>query len=366
MQNLRKENLLLAVAIFLLVVILLTIVGFDGRSGDKEPLKIGFILSGAKNDSGWNGKHYLAMRQVCDRLGIELLVKENVAENTGACPKAIRELATDGANMIFLTSFAYPAEAVEVVGDYPHIAFAGIEAEHSAPNMTAYFNRIYQVRYLSGIIAGMRTKSNVIGYVAAMPNAEVNRGINAFALGVQSVNPAAKVQVAWTGSWQDGLKETLNARRLVEEKGADVLTYHQNQKFVAEAAAALGVDFIAYHETFADTSPHYLTSVLCRWEAYYANIVSRYLKGELNRQKINWLGIEDGVVYLEPYTNNISAAMRTQVENAAKDMREGFVVFSGEIYDNEGNLRCAADEALSDDILLTQVDWLVEGVEVLD
>jgi len=366
LAKIKRENILLAAALTLLVAIVITISSYDGFSATSEKPKIGLIITGAKNDDGWNGRHYQALKSVCERFGLTLLVKENIAENVGDCPQAVKELVGEGAGMIILSSFAYPMEVADIVQDYPRTKFVGISAEHTAKNMTAYFARLYQARYLSGIIAGKRTKSNVLGYVAAMPNAEVNRGINAFALGAQSVNPQVKVVVVWTNSWQDDYQETVGAHRLIKEAGADVLTYHQNKKSVANVAESMGVDFIAYHETLSGYSPHYLTSVLCHWEIYYTEIVENFLKGSLNAEKINWLGIERNAVYLGSFSDRVTEDMRLKVEQTRQNMLDGFLIFSGEIYDNEGNLRSAADEALSDDILLTQVDWLVKGVEVLD
>ena len=366
MTGSNKEHILVAVALALVVLTLFAITTFDGDTDNKQPVKIGLVLTGSKNDEGWNGKQYAAMQKVCAKYGLTLLVKEYIAENTGDCPRAIQDLARDGAGMIFLSSFAYPEEAKTVVGRYPHIAFGTNSAEYTAKNMSAYFARLYQTRYLSGIIAGMRTQTNVLGYVAAMPNAEVNRGINAFALGAQSVNPTVKVIVIYTGSWQDEAREKSAATRLVQEAGADVLTYHQNQNNVADVAELLGVDFIGYHEAFDKYSAHCLTSVVCRWEAYYGNIVERYLRGAMNSDPVNWLGIERDVIYLSRYSDRVTEPMRGKVERARQNMLDGYLIFSGEIYDNRGRLRCEADEALSDGILLKQVDWLVKGVEVLD
>lgn len=360
----KNGNILLIPVVLLLVAVFATIFLF-GNEKDKEPPVIGFVLTGGMRDQGWNGRLYEAMDKVAKDLGMKLLVKENVSENTGDCPIAIRELAEAGANMIFLTSYGYPEEAKDIVTDYPRIAFATIFAKYTTRNMTANFARLYQGRYLSGIIAGMRTKSNVIGYVAAMENSEVNRGINAFTLGVQRVNPSARIVVAFTGSWEDADKETANAKRLIGEVGADVITYHQNQRAVADICDSMGVDFIGYHEPLEGYSPHCLTSVVCRWEAYYSDIVHRYLKEELNREKAHWIGIEKDAVYLAPYSERVTDEMRTQVEKARQEMLEGFLVFSGEIYDNQGNLRCESGESLSDDTLLEHVDWMAKGVEVL-
>lgn len=360
----KNGNILLIPVVLLLVAVFATIFLF-GDENDKDAPVIGFVLTGGIRDQGWNGKHYEAMEKVTKDLGLKLLVKENVAEHKGECPIAIRELAAAGANMIFLTSYGYPMEAKDVVTDYPRIVFGTISAEYTTKNMTANFARLYQGRYLSGIIAGMRTSSNVIGYVAAMENSEVKRGLNAFALGVQRVNPQARIVVVFTGSWEDNVREAANARRLIDEAGADVITYHQNKRAVADTCDKMGVDFIGYHEPLEGYSSHCLTSVACRWEAYYSDIVHRYLKEELNREKVNWMGIEKDAVYLAPYSERVTEDMRKEVEKARQEILNGFLVFSGEIYDNQGNLRCRSGESLSDDTLLEHVDWIAKGVEVL-
>ena len=157
------------------VLIIVAGIAFAGYKKNTET-KIGLILTGETEDHGWNGVHYEGVAYACEKLGAKLLVKENVTEGTGRCVEAVNELAAEGASMIILSSYAYPEEVKDVVGDYPEIAFYGISAENYADNMTSYFGRMYQARYLSGIIAGLQSKSGQIGYVAAMPNCEVNRG----------------------------------------------------------------------------------------------------------------------------------------------------------------------------------------------
>ncbi|MBQ1335502.1 MAG: BMP family ABC transporter substrate-binding protein, partial [Selenomonadaceae bacterium] len=263
------------------------------------------------------------------------------------------------------SSYAYPAEAKDIVKKYPRISFVTNSAEHHARNMTSFFVRMYQVRYLAGAIAGMKTKTGIIGYVAAMPNSAVQRNINAFALGVQRVNPQAKVLVTWTGSWQDEPKEAENARKLVAA-GADVLTYHQDEKTVADTARELGVDFIGDHERIEDDSPHNLTSTVCRWEIYYTNILQNYLKGELNAVNNHWLGIGQRTIYLSKYGDAVNEDMQKQTDRLKQELLEGYPIFTGEIYDNQGNLRCAEDETIKDDALLKHINWLVKGVEILE
>ncbi len=365
MTHTETKNILMSLVVILLILIFALIFRYDVKQPHQEPTKVGFILMGGIHDAGWNASQYEAIQYACNQMGVELLVKEYVRENTGECIQAIQELADEHVGLIFLSSYAYPAEAKDIVKKYPRISFVTNSAEHHARNMTSFFVRMYQVRYLAGAIAGMKTKTGIIGYVAAMPNSAVQRNINAFALGVQRVNPQAKVLVTWTGSWQDEPKEAENARKLVAA-GADVLTYHQDEKTVADTARELGVDFIGDHERIEDDSPHNLTSTVCRWEIYYTNILQNYLKGELNAVNNHWLGIGQRTIYLSKYGDAVNEDMQKQTDRLKQELLEGYPIFTGEIYDNQGNLRCAEDETIKDDALLKHINWLVKGVEILE
>ncbi len=360
--NGQRVLVVLAVIVFVAIIVL---IGTMGLKNDSTP-KVGFIMTGETHDSGWNGMHYQGIQYACDKLGVDLLIKENVPEGTGRCEAAIRELAKEGANMIILTSYAYPSEVKEVIQSYPEISFYGISAEYYADNMTSYFGRMYQARYLAGIVAGMQTTNNNIGYVAAMPNIEVNRGINAFTLGVRSVNPDAVVHVIWTDSWEDYEKETAATNRLIEESKADVITYHQNQHYVAEAADEAGVYSIGYNQTMEGLSEKYLTAAIWDWNALYYKIVREFLQGEANTVKRHWFGIDTKVVGLAEYSALVSEEVKQMVETAKQEMVVGKNVFSGVIYDNCGELRCGKEESIGDEILLEKMDWYVDGVVIYE
>ena len=173
--RMNKILIICTVLVLLLLTLLVTLIINSGAKSDT--VKIGFVLSGGMNEAGWNGKHYAGARIACEKLGAELIVKENVKEYTGDCNKAIEELADEGVGMIVLSSYNYSDEAKELVKNYPEIVFYVNSSEYHDVNMTSYFARMYQARYLSGIVAGMKTKTNKVGYVAAMSNNEVNRGI---------------------------------------------------------------------------------------------------------------------------------------------------------------------------------------------
>ena len=366
LSNIKNFKFLTAAVVFLIIVLPIIFVFHFNREFAERKEKIGLIILGDIKTPGWNESHYRGIKAACENFGIELLVQDKVRENSGECPVAIKNLARNGARMIFLASYSYSTEAQDLIKRYPQIAFATNSAEVHARNLTAYFVRMYQARYLAGALAGMKTKSNVIGYVAAMPNTEVNRGINAFALGVQKTNPQAKVVVMWTGYWQDEKTEAKHAERLIKEAGADILTYHQDEETTAQVAEKFGVDFIAYNAILNSNSEHYLTSIVCRWDLYYSDMIQRYLKGEMNYVKNHWIGIERGAVMLSDFSPAVTPKMIAKVDSLKQELVNGKLIFSGKIYDNAGNLRCEEDEAISDDTLLENVNWLVRGVEVLE
>ncbi len=352
-------------AVAMIIAILSVILMFEAFP--KRPLpKVGFVVLGDIHEPGWNMSNYQGIQRACEEFGLPLLVRDKVPDHTGKCAEAIRELAAEGCSLIILASFSYAKEARQTIADLPKVAFSTISAEVQLRNLTSNFVRMYEGRYLSGIIAGQQTKSGVIGYVGAMPNDEVNRGLNAFTLGVLRANPRAKVIVAWTGSWQDAAKETENARRLVREKGCDVLAYHQDDAAVPDLAEAEGVDFIGYNTMLFGYSEHHLASILCRWDIYYANILRRFLREELNADRINWLGVDRGVVMLSNYSPRVDVETRAVVESARMEFLRNEVVFSGPLKDREGNIRCPSGEVIADDTLLQSMDWQIEGVEILD
>lgn len=365
MGNSRVRQKILLVMIVILIVVIAGIIIMTGYKKSTVP-KIGLIITGSKTDAGWNGVHYQGVSYACDKLDAELIVKENVPENAELCEEAIQALVDDGAGMIILSSYAYPEKVKSVIESYPEVAFYGSSAEYYADNMTSYFGRMYQARYLAGIIAGMTTENNRIGYVAAMSNIEVNRGINAFTLGVRSVNPEAVVNVVWTGSWDNEKAEIEATSRLIYDKDIDLVTYHQNRHYVAQTADEAGIYSIGYNEARDNLSEKYLTAAVWNWDALYYGIVREYVLGEGNDIKRHWFGINTGVVGLSEYSPEVSEEVIKAVETAKNDILAGKDVFSGVIYDNNGQLRCDEGESISDELLLEKLDWFVDGVEIYE
>ena len=175
----------------------------------KEETKVGFILNGSCNDLSYGQSHYEGMQKTAEILNLKVFYRENVLE-TEECFNTIEELIQEGCEIIICNSFGFGEWILKAAEAYPEIYFFHATGIEETDNLSTYFGRMYQARYLSGIVAGLQTKTNEIGYVAAFPISEVNRGINAFTLGVKKVNPDANVYVKWSNTWIDD-KETAQA-----------------------------------------------------------------------------------------------------------------------------------------------------------
>lgn len=354
--------LTIAVCCMLLFVFMLMLgLSTTAQSGANHKAKIGFVILGDIHDQGWNSSHYQGMRAACEDFNVELIVKDKIPINSGMCPKAVQELVDQGVEMIYLGSASYGPELKFMLPNLRQIAFASMAETLRGRNFTAYLFRMYQARYLAGALAGMRTKSNVVGYIAAHRNSEVNRGINAFALGVKEVNPQAQVAVLYTNSWQNEEIERTHAEFLIQQIKADVLMYHQDDHTVAEVAERLGVDYISSLQVLDYPSEHNLGAVICHLDQYYKNIVQLFLKGELNTISHLWQGIESGIVDLEIVSPAVTPQMKETIERLRSELKTHRVIFSGEIVDNLGVKHCKSDESISDKALIDRIDWLIQG-----
>jgi basic membrane protein A len=222
---------------------------------------------------------------------------------------------------------------------------------------------MYQLRYLSGIVAGFKTKTNEIGYVAGFNISEVNRGINAFALGVQKVNPNAKVYISWTGSWTDESMAADATRDLLDRHNIDVLATHVDALSPYEIADDKGIWIIGYNRDNARRFPeHFLTAPVWRWENFYIPKIREIMQDKFEG-KSYWLGLESGIMELSDLTKNVEDTIRQVVEVEKHRLTQGkFDVFYGPIEDNQGNIRVGEGESMTDDAMLNQFDWYVKGV----
>ncbi|MCR4655632.1 MAG: BMP family ABC transporter substrate-binding protein [Lachnospiraceae bacterium] len=361
-KNQRYIILLLA-AINVLVIIAL-IYGFRFAAAEK-PVTAGCVLIGERADNGWNESHYSGLVSACRKLKCNLLIKEHVAEEEEALETAVKELVSQGCSVIFLTSYGYGGFSASIARDYPDIAFFCISAGGEAKNLTTYFARMYQARYLAGIAAGAQSKTGILGYVVAMPGAQADRAINAYALGMRLANPEAKLLVNFTGSWDDEDREREAVRRLAAE-GADVITYHEDKPYAIDEAEKLGLYSTGYDAVYGEYSGKFLTAALYDWNVVYTKVLGDYLSGRANFSNHYWLGFADNAVDLYPFSDLVSVDTRKLIKEEKIRIQTYRDVFSGVIYDNKGNPVCGEDERIGDFELYTEMGWYAEGVEIYE
>ena len=224
-----------------IALVMVTLVGCSSSETSKQgkALKVGYIYINHPDESGWTYAHDQGRLYVEEKTGVETMFIDWVPEAPESEDR-MRELIDQGCNVIVATSFGYMDYVEKISAEFPEVKFFHCSGFKSTDNMANYFGRMYEARYLSGIVAGKKTESNKIGYVAAFPIPEVIRGINAFALGVQSVNPDATVEVVWTSTWYDPAKEKEAAVALLD-KGVDIIAQHQDTAGPQQAAEEAGM-----------------------------------------------------------------------------------------------------------------------------
>ena len=334
--------------------------GPDKKAGEKT--KVAFVYVSSAKDGGYSMAHDLGRQYVEKNMpNVEATFMESVPEGADA-ERVISQLASQGNKIIFTTSFGYMDPTINVAKKYPDVTFLHCSGYKTAPNVGNYFGRMYEARYLTGIVAGKQTKSNVIGYVAAFPIPEVVRGINAFTLGAKSVNPDVKVKVLWTNTWYNPASEKQAALTLLDA-GADVIVQHQNTPGPQQAAEERGKFGIGYNVDMSGAAPKAeLTSAVWNWGPYYASAIQQIIDGKW-KSGAYWGSMKDKVVYIAPYGPAVSEDTKKITDAAKAKIIDGSLkVFTGPIKDQSGNVKVAEGQTISDEDLL-KFDWFVEGVE---
>ena len=326
------------------------------------PLKVGFVYVAPLADAGWVRQHEEGRKAVQSALGARVQTRyvENVPEGADA-ERVIRDLAQQGHTLIFTPSFGYMEPTLKVARDFPDVKFESITGYKTAPNVTTANARYYEGRYLAGIAAGRMTKTNVAGYVAGFPIPEVLQGLNAFTLGMRSVNPAAQVRVVWLGEWFNPPRERDAALTLFNQE-VDVIAFHTGSSAVMAAAQERGRLAVAYHSDMRKVAPDaQVLAVTHEWGDYYTRRARAVLDGSWKPSQV-WGGIKEGMVRVGDFGPRVPKAVRDEVLARQRDIAAGRLrPFTGPIQDNEGQTVIPAGVALSDDQILG-MNYLVVGV----
>ena len=352
------KRVILSIVLVLLVALPL----MSCASGTKkaEDMKVAFVYVAPVGDLGWTWEHDRGRQMVADQLGVETAYIENVPEGADA-ERVIRDYVQKGYDLIFTTSFGFMDWTLAVAQDTPDTYFEHCSGYKTNDNMATYFGRMYQPRYLSGLVAGKMTTANKIGYVAAFPIPEVIRGIDAVTLGVRKVNPNATVHVVWTSTWFDPALEREAAEGLLDV-GCDIIAQHQDTTEPQKAAQERGALSIGYDSDMSQfVGDTVLTGPMWNWGPYYVERVKAVMDGTWETHQY-WGDMNDGIVALAPFSSRVPADVIALVESEkAKIMGGSWDVFTGPIKDNAGAERVAAGAKMDDGAMLG-MDWLVEGV----
>jgi simple sugar transport system substrate-binding protein len=328
------------------------------------PLKIAFVYVGPVADGGWTHQHELGRLAVEKEFGarVETTYVESVPETADA-ERVIRQLAAKGYELIFTTSFGYMEPTLRVAKMFPHTRFEHATGYKVAPNVVTYQARFYEGAYLAGVLAGRTTKTNVLGFVASFPIAEVVRNIDAFTLGARSVNPKVRTKIVWADTWYDPGKERQAAEALAAQ-GADVLCQNTDSPAVLQVAEEKGLHAIGWDSDMSRYGPHaQLTANTENWGAYYIEEVRKVLDGTWTGMRQTRSGMKEGVVVMTPLNPSVPAEVRGVFEAKRQALIAGTLVpFAGPLQDNTGAPRVAANAAVSIDDLM-QLNWFVEGVD---
>ena len=339
----------------------------------KDSIKVGVIhLSDPAEGSGYTYTHDIGIMGMQQNLGLsdsQIIRKINVNDSDKeATRKAIKECIDEGCNIIFSTSWGYMETTAQMAEEYPDVYFShGTGYMSNGKNFNNYFGRIYQPRYLSGIVAGMNTKTNKIGYVAAMgsENSEVTGGIDAFALGVYSVNPSAQIYVKVTNSWYDPEAEKAAASTLLD-MNCDVIAQHCDTTYPQLLAQQKNVYSIGYNSDMSKDAPDAcLCSVIWNWSAYYTAAVQSVIDGTWDGSNY-YGGMNENLVGITQLAYFCKSGTQQKVDEAKKDIISGKLgIFDGVIETNTGTTVGENGKTLKDSDITGNINWYFKTVTVV-
>ena len=344
----------------------------NGKGIAKENIKVGVLhISDPAEGSGYSYTHDIGIQGMQENLGLsdsQIVRKLNIDDGDAkAVEKALQECVDEGCNVIFTTSWGYMKPTADMAEKYPDVYFShGTGYMSNGKNFNNYFGRIYQARYLSGIVAGMNTKTNKIGYVAAQDstNSEVTGGIDAFALGVYSVNPDAVIHVKVTNSWYEPAEEKAATEKLLA-MGCDVMSQHCDTPYPQTLAQEKGVYGIGYNSDMSKETPKScLCSVIWNWSAYYTSAVKSIIDGTWDGSNY-YGGMSEGLVEITDLADFCVKGTQEKVDDASLLILSGkFNVFDGVMQTNDGKTVGEAGKTLDDATITGGINWYYKNVVV--
>lgn len=334
------------------------------QSSDKgsEAIKVGLITVGPSTDMGFNESHARASRNMgSENYPIIATLLENIPENAEA-ERAMKNLIDENNLVVFATSYGHFDATLKLAKQHPQVKFMHCGGNTTSTNLATYSAYIHEPIFLAGVVAGRCTRSHHLGFVAANRIPQVYWSINAFTIGVRTVNPNATVHVVFTNSWSDPALEAEASEGLIDI-GVDVLAMHLDSPMtVVRTAEKRGINSIGIHLDVHEIAPNgWLVGAVWNWDDFYRNTAISVKEGKWVSQSHS-LGLRDGVVELTSFGPSVRAETINEVENYRKQIVSGdLVVFHGPVFDNQGRKMLDENELPSRE-WLGQMDWFVKGV----
>ncbi|MEL6103357.1 MAG: BMP family ABC transporter substrate-binding protein [Pseudomonadota bacterium] len=338
--------------------------GVAGGAWAQDKTKVGFVYVGPVGDGGWTYEHDQGRLAVEEAFGdqVETVYVENVAEGPDS-ERVMTQMALDGADLIFTTSFGYMDPTINVAKKFPDVKFEHATGYKRADNVSTYSARFYEGRAVQGHIAGKMTKSNVIGYIGSYPIPEVIRGINAAYIHAQKVNPDVEFKIVWVYTWFDPAKEAEAARTLISQ-GADVVLQHTDST-APQAAAQEAGNVITFGQAsdMAQFGPFpRVSSIIDNWAPYYVDRVKAVMDGTWESVD-TWDGISTGMVKIGEITDAVPADVKAEAEAMRDAIGAGeYHPFTGPLNKQDGSA-WLADGEVADDGTLAGMNFYVEGLQ---
>lgn len=320
-----------------------------------------FIYIGPTGDFGWTYQHDEGRKVMEKTLGVETAFLENVPEGSDA-GRAIERFARSGCNIIFTTSFGYMDATNKIAKKFPDVKFEHATGyKRESDNVSTYSSKFYEGRYVIGQMAAKMSKTGVAGYIASFPIPEVVRGINAFTLGAQSVNPDFKLKVVWVNTWFDPGKESDAAKTLIDQ-GVDILTQHTDSTAPMQVAAERGIHAFGQASDQHSFGPKtQLTAIIDNWSDYYIARVKAVMDGTWKSED-TWGGMNEDMVHMAPIWN-VPYEVAQQAQGTMDAIRTGKLnPFAGPIMKQDGSewVKAGANAEIGD---LLGMNFYVKGVD---
>ncbi len=327
-------------------------------------VKAGFIYVGPVGDLGWSFQHDQGRQQVEADLGdaVETVFVESVPEGADA-ERVLTQMALDGSNIIFTTSFGYMDATNAVAAKFPDVKFEHATGyKRDQANVATYNARFYEGRAVIGTIAGRMTKTNTVGYIASFPIPEVLMGINAAYIHAKKVNPAVQFKIVWAFTWFDPEKEADAANALIEQ-GCDVIMQHTDSTAPVTIAEEKGIFSFGQASDMGKFGPNTcLTSIVDNWGPYYSRRVKAVMDGTW-AQSDTWDGMAEGGVVIAPINAVVPADVKAEAEALMASIADkSYHPFTGPLNKQDGSEFLAAG-AVIDDGTLAGMGFYVEGIE---